>query len=38
MSDNLYQLVYYSRNEISVDKADFVAEVNSILEASRRNN
>jgi hypothetical protein len=38
MSDILYQLVYYSRNEISGDNAGFVAEVNSILEASRRNN
>ncbi|KQT50198.1 blue light sensor protein [Aureimonas sp. Leaf454] len=38
MSDTLYQLVYYSRNEVSGDEADFAAQVASILEASRRNN
>lgn len=38
MSDTLYQLVYYSRNETSGDDAGFDAEVKSILEASRRNN
>jgi hypothetical protein len=38
MSDTLYQLVYYSRNGTSADDASFAAEVDSILEASRRNN
>jgi len=38
MSEPLYQLVYYSRNAVSGDEASFAAEVNAILEASRRNN
>ncbi|WP_182085388.1 BLUF domain-containing protein [Aureimonas sp. ME7] len=39
MSDApLYQLVYYSRNEVSGDEAAFAAAIHSILEASRRNN
>ncbi|MBB3997278.1 BLUF domain-containing protein [Aureimonas pseudogalii] len=38
MSETLHQLVYYSRNAVSGDGANFAAEVNSILEASRRNN
>lgn len=38
MENVLYQLVYYSRNKVSGDEAVFGAEVNSILEVSRRNN
>ncbi|RYG28944.1 BLUF domain-containing protein, partial [bacterium] len=38
MSDTLYQLVYYSRNETSGDDASFTDEVHSILKASCRNN
>ncbi|WP_152046769.1 BLUF domain-containing protein [Aureimonas psammosilenae] len=38
MSNTLYQLVYYSRNEVSGNEASFEAEVSAILEASRRNN
>jgi hypothetical protein len=38
MDDNLYQLVYYSRNKISSEEAVFAAEVNTILSASRHNN
>jgi hypothetical protein len=38
MPETLHQLVYYSRNEVSGDQVSFAAEVNSILEASRRNN
>ncbi len=34
----LYQLVYYSRNEVSADDAGFAAEIDSILAASQRNN
>ena len=38
MAEPLYQLVYYSRNKVSGDELRFDAEVQSILEDSRRNN
>jgi hypothetical protein len=37
MPDDLYRLIYYSRNRIPPD-ADVAAEVDSILRASQRNN
>jgi len=38
VSDELYRLVYYSRNKIEVDTADFGAEIQNILARSRENN
>ncbi|MDB5643691.1 MAG: hypothetical protein JWN07_3008 [Hyphomicrobiales bacterium] len=38
MSEPLYQLVYYSRNKVSGQDDALEAQVDSILEASRRNN
>ena len=38
MSDSIYRLVYYSRNHIRTDTADFEQEVDGILAKSRDNN
>lgn len=38
MSSTLYQLVYYSRNNVSGEGNGFDRQVDAILEASRRNN
>ena len=38
MSNDIYRLVYYSRNSIETRTADFEAQVADILERSRENN
>jgi len=38
MSNRVFRLVYYSRNQIRGDKTALAAEVQTILDASRRNN
>jgi len=38
MSDDLFRLVYYSRNQIRCDAGAFASEVLTILKASQRNN
>lgn len=38
MSKSIYRLVYYSRNHVALNEADFAAEVDDILAKSRANN